>query len=165
MMTMMTMIDFMEYSELYHYGVKGMHWGIRRYQTADGKLTPEGKAHKSLKDRASDAVDKLMSIDKDFVNRLFKTSARLRQEYSNTKKIKSEKGRQASAKRAKKYAKEYLKRYGKEPLSYIQYNNAKKGAAIGAVAGIVVPVILPLWATIPAGYVIGSKIKGKEKKG
>lgn len=30
--------------ELYHHGVKGMHWGIRRYQNANGTLTSEGKA-------------------------------------------------------------------------------------------------------------------------
>ena len=29
--------------ELYHYGVKGMKWGIRRYQNKDGTLTKEGK--------------------------------------------------------------------------------------------------------------------------
>ena len=28
---------------LKHYGVKGMHWGVRRYQNPDGSLTPEGK--------------------------------------------------------------------------------------------------------------------------
>lgn len=28
---------------LCHYGIKGMHWGERRYQNLDGTLTPEGK--------------------------------------------------------------------------------------------------------------------------
>lgn len=28
---------------LYHHGIKGMRWGIRRYQNKDGTLTPEGK--------------------------------------------------------------------------------------------------------------------------
>jgi hypothetical protein len=29
--------------ELYHAGVKGMKWGVRRYQNKDGSLTPAGK--------------------------------------------------------------------------------------------------------------------------
>lgn len=29
--------------ELYHYGVKGQKWGVRRYQYSDGSLTPAGK--------------------------------------------------------------------------------------------------------------------------
>lgn len=30
-------------NELWHYGVKGQKWGVRRYQNADGTLTAEGK--------------------------------------------------------------------------------------------------------------------------
>lgn len=32
-------------NELYHYGVKGMKWGVRRYQNRDGSLTAEGRKH------------------------------------------------------------------------------------------------------------------------
>ena len=38
--------------ELYHYGVKGMKWGIRRYQNKDGSLTPAGKKHAERTDDA-----------------------------------------------------------------------------------------------------------------
>lgn len=31
--------------ELYHYGVKDMHWGVRNYQNKDGSLTALGRIH------------------------------------------------------------------------------------------------------------------------
>lgn len=33
----------MQDMELKHYGIKGMKWGVRRYQYADGSLTPRGR--------------------------------------------------------------------------------------------------------------------------
>ncbi len=33
-------------NELYHYGVKGMKWGVRNYQNSDGTWTDEGKARR-----------------------------------------------------------------------------------------------------------------------
>lgn len=39
---MIEVTDMYEY-ELYHHGVKGQKWGVRRYQNKDGSLTPAGK--------------------------------------------------------------------------------------------------------------------------
>lgn len=40
-------------NELYHHGIKGMHWGVRRYQNEDGTLTAAGKRRNRAEDRAA----------------------------------------------------------------------------------------------------------------
>lgn len=37
-------------SELYHHGIKGQRWGIRRYQNPDGSLTAAGQKHREKRD-------------------------------------------------------------------------------------------------------------------
>ena len=34
---------FVDDNDLYHWGIKGMRWGVRRYQNADGSLTSAGR--------------------------------------------------------------------------------------------------------------------------
>ncbi len=43
-------------NELYHHGVQGMHWGVRRYQNPDGTLTAEGKRRYGVYVRKNDSA-------------------------------------------------------------------------------------------------------------
>ena len=62
-------MDFLAEDYLMHHGIKGMKWGVRRYQNPDGSLTPAGekrygtidnfnKANKHSGDSASNAAEK-----------------------------------------------------------------------------------------------------------
>lgn len=50
--------------ELYHFGVKGMKWGVRRYQNKDGSLTKAGrkrisKEYKKESERVANELNKI----------------------------------------------------------------------------------------------------------
>lgn len=54
--------------ELYHYGIKGQKWGVRRYQNKDGTLTPAGKKreYRSTNIRSAIARRKNNKVDESF---------------------------------------------------------------------------------------------------
>lgn len=69
--------------EMYHHGIKGQRWGIRRYQNKDGSLTPAGKK------RYSDGEQKQTRYDKYYEK--YKTLG-----YDDEKAAKAAKGRVAA---------------------------------------------------------------------
>lgn len=60
--------------ELYHWGIKGMKWGVRRYQNKDGSYTPAGR--KRRRDGWSEDAKTASDIKKKSVKEMSNTELR-----------------------------------------------------------------------------------------
>ena len=77
----------MNADELKHYGIKGMKWGVRRFQNSDGSLTADGKKRYSgdnLKD-----IQKQVNQGKNVDDGVKKTKAKAAEKRTE-KKIKDD---------------------------------------------------------------------------
>lgn len=68
--------------ELYHHGIKGMKWGVRRFQNKDGSYTPVGKKRLSQEGWSDDAKE-VASIKKKSVNQMSNSELRKLNERQN----------------------------------------------------------------------------------
>lgn len=77
----------MDKYELYHHGIKGMKWGVRRYQNKDGSLTAAGKKRqRGWSEEAKTADDISRKSVKSMSNaelRKLNERTRLETEYKN----------------------------------------------------------------------------------
>lgn len=68
----------MSYNELYHHGIKGQRWGIRRFQNEDGSLTEAGVAKYNAEAKAATRKATLNNLNAKAKNerKLIKTESR-----------------------------------------------------------------------------------------
>lgn len=61
----------MERTYIQHWGIKGMKWGVRRYQNKDGSLTPAGEKRydRDIRENNARKKDNRMTIDGPDPNR------------------------------------------------------------------------------------------------
>ncbi len=91
--------------ELYHHGIKGMKWGVRRYQNKDGSLTKEGR-RKYNNVQNSDGTMKIRKGDSDITKRVKRDYNRLSDKEFRGKYAASKK---TYLKRVRKYGDPYMK--------------------------------------------------------
>lgn len=81
--------------ELYHYGVKGQKWGVRRYQNKDGSLTSDGQKKKlafTQSDGYRNTLRKVMS--NKTINKAANNLTELNMERARQKEAKKERKQQ-----------------------------------------------------------------------
>jgi hypothetical protein len=120
-------------TELYHHGILGQKWGVRRFQNEDGSLTAKGKKHYGY-DR--DVTD----TSRENIAKIRLGEAKRRLDYakihgsSNTRKAELQ-GRVRSAKKAVRQTKQYDKGAARAAKGEtISGNNFKKAVAYGTAA-------------------------------
>lgn len=83
----------MDNNQLYHWGIKGMKWGVRRYQNPDGTLTAAGKKRQERLDQKKPHEDYAKAHSKKSVQQMSDKELRERnnrlqmeQQYANLTK-------------------------------------------------------------------------------
>ena len=116
--------------ELYHFGVKGMKWGVRRYQNEDGSLTSLGKKRdKMLSDRKT---AKKHSTTSNIVNAEYS-----RREFEDAKTRLKLETRRKKSKRQQDLEKKYIDQgFAKDEAEIKAYNRAKTETILKVAGGI-----------------------------
>ena len=100
------MNNYLELHALYHHGIKGQKWGVRRFQNPDGTLTPEGlKRYGTSKFKEISTEEIKKDKQEYFMSLVFKGNKALKEAYDKATKDLEEANRleEESQKLAEKY--------------------------------------------------------------
>lgn len=100
---------------LIHHGIKGMKWGVRRYQDKNGRLTAEGRKRQNLKRKISE-VTKTTDAANDIVRTLSKTEKQKLGASLHEDWIEKEVELETSSNLTKRF----LQKYGDKPVSFLE---------------------------------------------
>ena len=116
--------------ELYHFGVKGMKWGVRRYQNEDGSLTSLGKKRDKM--RSDRKIAKKQQTTSNIVNAEYS-----RREFEDAKTRLKLENQKKKSKRQQDLEKKYLKQgFTKDEAEIKAYNRAKTETILKVAGGI-----------------------------
>ena len=106
-------------NEVYHYGVKGMKWGVRRYQNKDGTLTNTGKK-RLIEERRTKNTAKTQNDVENIVSSLNKKERERMGLVNDNDKYKTPDEYKLVAKRC-------LEKIGDVPISFFDLNEYDSG--------------------------------------
>lgn len=114
--------------ELYHHGVKGQRWGIRKYQNPDGSLTAAGKARYNVKEAKRDYKQTLKRARNGWGIKGIERSTKARKELENKRlNYIDAKAKKAALKSEKKEFNTYVKEFRKTGLKGSAADEMSKG--------------------------------------
>lgn len=111
----------MAYNELYHHGILGMKWGVRRYQNLDGSRTPLGKKRYGVwPPKENDTSYKVLKKQAKTERSRAKDEAKEARKTADFEEFKDKLVRSGSAKDVYKYRNQLTRQEREEAISRLE---------------------------------------------